>query len=137
MNNTNHAYIDIENENRQNGLHLSCIKNSYDITECLIRNGCNYLKQDKYKMFPFDYACQNGNEEIVKLMLNLPDAHLFISNKPFEYSIENGHSGVTDILLKNKNWKNMMVANENSSIRMLIQKMVVLFSENFIRGIKK
>ena len=127
----NGANVNIENENKQNALHLSCITSSYEITECLLRHGCNYLSQDKDKMYPFCYACKNGNEEIVKLMLNLSDAHLFVNSRPFDLSIENGHSGVTDILLRSKHWKRMMLYDENSSIKKMIQKMVKDFSFEF------
>ncbi len=76
-------------------------------------------------MYPFDIACKNGNQEIVKLMLNLQDAHSFISNKSLDYAIENGHSGVTDILLRSNIWKSLMMYEENATIRDLIQKMVI------------
>jgi ankyrin repeat protein len=123
----NGANVNIENEKKQNSLHLSCSISSYNITECLIRHGCNASTKDKYQMYPFDYACKNGNVEIVKVMLNLPDAHIFISNKPLDYAIENGHSGVTDILLRSNIWKSMMMYEENTTIRDLIQKMVTNF----------
>ena len=119
------ANANAENQNKQNGLHLSCSIGSYEITELLLRHGCNYKYLDKTNMNPLDYACVNGNVEIVKLLLQLEDARLFVNSSCLQYAIENNHPCVVDILLKSKYWNMLMKCDESSLIPKLIQNMVI------------
>jgi ankyrin repeat protein len=113
-----------ENQAKQNGLHLSCMIGSYEITECLIKYACPYVVLDSLKMNPLDYACQNGNVEVVRLLLTLEDANFLISQKCLDYAIEGNHPYVADVLFKCKHWQLLIKNEESPLISNLIEKMV-------------
>ena len=119
------ANANAENQSKQNGLHLSCMIGSYEITECLLKHGCHYLLHDSKKMNPLDYACQNGSVEVVRLLLTLDDANLLITHNCLEYAIENNHPYVAEVLFKCKYWPLLIINEESPLIANLIEKMVI------------
>lgn len=114
-----------ENQAKQNGMHLSCMIGSYEITESLIKYACPYVTLDCHKMNPLDYACQNGSVEVVRLMLTLDDIHLLISHSCLDYAIDNNHPYVADILFKCKYWQLLIRNEESPLIGNLIERMVI------------
>lgn len=61
--------IDIDNQDAfcQTALHITCLKNKYNLTKFLIDCQANTYIKDIYSFKPIDYALLNNNSELVSL----------------------------------------------------------------------
>jgi ankyrin repeat protein len=129
----NNAFINACNKRKQTALHLCC---RFGLVECVqmllcttttTNNECEYLSVDEMRMNALDYACEMGNVELVRLLLNLSDAHLLVNAQCLFSALDGKHPYVVECLLKSKYWMLLLLrCEETLIISHLIERMVNL-----------
>ena len=75
-------------------------------------------------MNPLAYGCQNGNVEVVKLLLSLEDSHLLMTFSCLDYAIEYNHPYIVEVLFNNKHWEKCINYKDSKELNKLIQNLI-------------